>query len=55
MLTLKQLKQKYSGQEVPEWELVVNGLKGAPAESEAPKRRGRPPKVDQPADEPEGE
>ena len=44
MFTLRQLKQKYSGQAIPEWELVANGLKDAPAEE--PKRRGRPPKVE---------
>jgi len=27
MTTLKELKQKYSGQAVPEWELVKAGLK----------------------------
>ena len=52
-LTLRQLKQKYSGQAVPEWELVANGLKDAPAEAEQPKRRGRPPKVE--AEQPNGE
>jgi hypothetical protein len=39
---------KYSGQPIPEWELEADGLKQpeAPAiEPEAPKRRGRPPKV----------
>ena len=40
MTTLKQLKAKYSGQEVPQWEL--DALE-KPAEAEAPKRRGRPP------------
>lgn len=55
MLTLKQLKAKYSGQEVPDWELAANGLKEPQAEAEAPKRRGRPPKVEDPTSEPEGE
>jgi hypothetical protein len=54
MMTLKQLKAKYSGQTVPEWELIANGLKG---DAPAPAKRGpgRPPKVEDPAPESEGE
>jgi hypothetical protein len=42
-MTLKQLKAKYSGQTVPEWELIANGLKEGTSTEDAPKRRGRPP------------
>lgn len=49
MTTLKQLKEKYSGQAVPDWEFVDAGLKPATVEAaieaEPPKRRGRPPKA----------
>lgn len=55
MTTLRQLKEKYSGQVIPDWELEAAGLKDKPAESEAPKRRGRPPKVEDPAPEAEAE
>ncbi len=40
-MTLKELKQKYSGQAIPEWELIAAGLK----ENEpAPRKPGRPRK-----------
>lgn len=40
-MTLKELKQKYSGQAVPEWELIAAGLK----ENEPERRKpGRPRK-----------
>lgn len=50
MPTLADLKRKYSGQAIPEWEMEAAGLlnaKPAPisVDQEAPKRRGRPPKV----------
>lgn len=49
MTTLKELKAKYSGQAVPEWELIAAGLKpdGELGETqvEQVKRRGRPPKA----------
>lgn len=56
MTDIKALKAKYSGQAIPEWELEAAGLvKPATAdEAEAPKRRGRPPKV-QTVDEDEDE
>lgn len=55
MMTLKQLKAKYSGQTVPEWELIANGLKDDAQSEDAPKRRGRPPKVQDAEPEAEGE
>ena len=51
-MNLQELKRKYSGQAIPQWEL--DAIK-KPAEPEAPKRRGRPPKVEEPTPEPEGE
>jgi hypothetical protein len=45
MTTLKNLKMKYSGQPIPEWELIAAGLKEAEQTEEPAKRRGRPPKV----------
>jgi hypothetical protein len=53
MTTLKQLKAKYSGQAVPEWELVAAGLKEPPAD-EAPKKKAKP-KVEEPVPDSEGE
>jgi len=53
-MDLKRLKEMYSGQTPPDWELERYGLKEpAKAPEEAPKRRGRPPKTETP--ETEGE
>ncbi len=54
-MDLKRLKEMYSGQQPPDWELERWGLKpkSEPAPAEAPKRRGRPPKTETP--EPEAE
>ncbi len=44
MTTLKELKQKYSGQAVPEWELVKAGLKPGettPTPAPEPVRRAK--------------
>lgn len=50
MTTLKELKQKYSGQAVPEWELVKAGLKpGETTPTPAPepvRKPGRPKKIE---------
>ena len=56
MTDMKALKAKYSGQAIPEWELEAAGLVKPEKvdEAEAPKRRGRPPKV-QTVDEDEDE
>jgi len=44
MSTLQELKQKYSGQAVPDWELVAAGLK-EPTVAEPERRKpGRPRK-----------
>lgn len=53
MTDIKQLKAKYSGQAIPEWELVAAGLKASAAD-EAPKKKAKP-KVEEPAPESEGE
>lgn len=42
-MTLKELKHKYSGQAIPEWELVKAGLKQPEAEGE--KQRSKPKKT----------
>lgn len=41
-MTLKELKQKYSGQAIPEWELIAAGLKES--SEPAPRKPGRPRK-----------
>lgn len=47
MTTLADLKYKYGGQAVPDWELAKLKNEKAPeaAPAEPPKRRGRPPKI----------
>lgn len=46
-MDLKQIKTKYSGQDVPQWELdrLEPQITAAVANADAPKRRGRPPNV----------
>lgn len=45
-MTLKELKLKYSGQAIPEWELIKAGLKSAETlETETKRSPGRPRKV----------
>ncbi len=52
---MKALKTKYSGQAVPQWEIDALGVAPSPeAAEEAPKRRGRTPKAENP-NEPETE
>lgn len=47
MTTLQQLKYKYGGQAIPEWELAKLENEKSPEAmpAEPPKRRGRPPKI----------
>lgn len=44
-MDLKQLKAKYSGQTIPEWELAAHGLKSGETGAEPARNRGRPPKA----------
>jgi len=44
-MTLKELKLKYSGQAIPDWELIKAGLKSAETpETETKRSPGRPKK-----------
>ncbi len=45
-MTLKELKLRYSGQAIPDWELIKAGLKSAETpETETKRSPGRPRKI----------